>query len=181
MTGVQTCALPISRARALAARFTLARRTRRGARRFRARFNEHGRVLRQAYRAVAEDVHQGRAIPPAAEWLLDNFHLIESEQLEIRRNLPRSYYLELPKLASRESGGAARIYAMAVELINHSDGHLDLDRLTRFVTSYQTLAPLTIGELWAWPSMLRIALRSEERRVGKECRLTCRSRWSPYH
>ena len=23
--------------------------------------------------------------------------------------------------------------------------------------------------------------RSEERRVGKECRLTCRSRWSPYH
>ena len=24
-------------------------------------------------------------------------------------------------------------------------------------------------------------LRSEERRVGKECSVTCRSRWSPYH
>ena len=24
-------------------------------------------------------------------------------------------------------------------------------------------------------------LRSEERRVGKECTMTCRSRWSPYH
>src|SRR3546814_19231208 len=28
---------------------------------------------------------------------------------------------------------------------------------------------------------LRIVLRSEERRVGKECVSTCRSRWSPYH
>ena len=24
-------------------------------------------------------------------------------------------------------------------------------------------------------------VRSEERRVGKECNLSCRSRWSPYH
>jgi len=157
-----------ARARALAARFTLARRTRQGARRFRSRFNENSRILRQAYRAVAEDVHQGRAIPPAAEWLLDNFHLIESEQLEIRRNLPRSYYLELPKLASPEFEGAARVYEMALELIAHSDGHLDLDRLTRFVTSYQTLAPLTIGELWAWPSMLRIALLENLRRIADE-------------
>src|SRR5690348_15834638 len=112
------------RARALAARFTLARRARRGARRFRARFNEHGRVLRQAYRALAQDVHQGRAIPPAAEWLLDTFHLIESEQLEIRRNLPRSYYLELPKLASSEFNGAARIYVMALELIEIGRAHV---------------------------------------------------------
>src|SRR6185295_8729942 len=114
----------------------------------------------------AEDVHRGRAILPAAEWLLDNFHLIESEQLEVRQNLPRSYYLELPKLASREFEGAARTYVMALELIGHSDGHLDLDRLTRFVTSYQTLAPLTIGELWAWPSMLRIALLENLRRTA---------------
>ena len=28
---------------------------------------------------------------------------------------------------------------------------------------------------------LLATLRSEERRVGKECSLTCRSRWSPYH
>src|SRR6185295_9052014 len=116
----------------------------------------------------AEDVHRGRAILPAAEWLLDNFHLIESEQLEVRQNLPRSYYLELPKLASREFEGAARTYVMALELIGHSDGHLDLDRLTRFVTSYQTLAPLTIGELWAWPSMLRIALLANLRRIAEE-------------
>jgi cellobiose phosphorylase len=157
-----------ARARALAARFTLSRRTRSGARRFRSRSNEQYRVIRQAYQAVAEDVHRGRAIVPAAEWLLDNFHLIESQRLEIRRNLPRSYYLELPKLASREFEGAARTYVMALELIGHSDGHLDLDRLVRFVTSFQTLAPLTIGELWAWPSMLRIALLENLRRLADE-------------
>ncbi|HVE38657.1 MAG TPA: glucoamylase family protein [Planctomycetota bacterium] len=156
------------RARALAARFTLARRTRQGARRFRSRLNEQCKVLRQAYQAVAEDVHQGRPILPAAEWLLDNFHLIESQELEVRHNLPRSYYLELPKLASREYGGAARIYIMALELIGHSDGHLNLDRLVRFVASFQTLAPLTIGELWAWPSMLRIALLENLRRLAGE-------------
>jgi cyclic beta-1,2-glucan synthetase len=157
-----------ARARALAARFTLARRTRKGARRFRSRLNEQCKVLRQAYQAVAEDVHQGRAILPAAEWLLDNFHLIESQELEVRHNLPRSYYLELPKLASRDYGGAARIYIMALELIGHSDGHLNLDRLVRFVASFQTLAPLTIGELWAWPSMLRIALLENLRRLADE-------------
>ena len=145
-------------ARGLAARLTLARRTRHGARRFRSRFGEHCRVLRNAYQAVAEDVHQGRAVPPAAEWLLDNFHLIESQQLEVTHNLPRSYYLELPKLASREFAGESRVYVMAMELVGHSDGHLDLDRLTRFLVAYQTLAPLTIGELWAWPSMIRLAL-----------------------
>jgi cyclic beta-1,2-glucan synthetase len=157
-----------ARARALAARFTLARRTRQGARRFRSRLNEQCKVLRQAYQAVAEDVHQGRAILPAAEWLLDNFHLIESQELEVRHNLPRSYYLELPKLASREFEGDARVYVMALELIGHSDGHLTLDRLVRFVASYQTLAPLTIGELWAWPSMLRIALLENLRRLADE-------------
>ena len=26
-----------------------------------------------------------------------------------------------------------------------------------------------------------MSVRSEERRVGKECRIGCRSRWSPYH
>lgn len=155
-----------SRARALAARFTLARRTRQGARRFRSRLNEHGRTLQRAYYMVAEDVHQGRTIPPAAEWLLDNFHLIESQLREVLQNLPNSYYLELPKLASREFAGEARVYIMALELIGHSDAHLDLDRLTRFVVAFQTLAPLTIGELWAWPSMLRIALLEHLHRLA---------------
>ena len=157
-----------ARARQLAALHTLARGRRRGARRFFARFDQNTRVLRTAYAIVAGDVHRGEAIAPAAEWLLDNFHLIDSEAAQFRRNLSRSYYKELPKLASREHEGATRVYAMAVELIRASDGGLDLERLARFVTSYQTLAPLSIGELWAWPSVLRFGLVENLRRLAEE-------------
>jgi cyclic beta-1,2-glucan synthetase len=156
------------RARALAASFTLARDPRRKARPFFARLEDNARVLRAAYRVLAADVHRGEFVPPAAEWLLDNFHLIEGEIRDIRRDLPRQYYLGLPKLAPRELAGIARVYAMALELIRHTDGRLDRPQLVRFVTAYQTVAPLTIGELWAWPSMLKLALIENARRLAVE-------------
>src|SRR5207247_4524854 len=104
------------RARALAVSFTLARDPRRKARPFFSRLEDNARVLRKAYRVLADDVHGGEFVPPAAEWLLDNFHLIEAEIRGIRHDLPRHYYLDLPKLASREMAGLARVYAMALEL-----------------------------------------------------------------
>jgi len=144
------------RARALAARFTVDpdRRAGRGA--F-PRFENNARFLREAYRALADSAHRGEFVAPAAEWLLDNFHLAAGEIREIRQNLPRGYYRELPKLASREFMGEARIYALAVELIRHSDSRLEYDQLVRFLEGFQAVAPLTIGELWAWPSMLKLA------------------------
>jgi cyclic beta-1,2-glucan synthetase len=155
-------------AKGLAASFTLTRNPRRRARRFFPRLQNNARVLREAYRIMADDVHRGEAVSPAAEWLLDNFHLIETEIQGILHTLPRQYYLELPKLASRDLAGTARIYAMAVELIRHSDGRLDHHRLTRFIVAYQTVAPLTIGELWAWPSMLKLALIENLRRLAED-------------
>jgi cyclic beta-1,2-glucan synthetase len=125
-------------------------------------------VLRAAYLSMAEDVHRGDFVTPAAEWLLDNYHLVASEIRDVRQNLPRGYYRELPKLAARGSAGAARVYAMAVELIRHSDSRLDRQQLLRFLNSYQTVAPLTIGELWAWPSMLKLGLFENLRRLAEE-------------
>jgi cyclic beta-1,2-glucan synthetase len=145
------------RARALAAGFTLSRTPERGPPRLLHRLTDHTRVLRQAYRVLAGDVRNGAPIAPAAEWLLDNFHLLEGEMREIRHHLPSRYYRELPKLATRELAGTARIYAMAVELLRYSDARLDEHRLARFIHAFQTVAPLTIGELWAWPSMLKLA------------------------
>ncbi|HZN58390.1 MAG TPA: carbohydrate-binding protein, partial [Planctomycetota bacterium] len=156
------------RARALAAGFTLARNPRRGPTRLLRRLSDHARVLRQAYRILAGDVRRGEPIAPAAEWLLDNFHLVEGEIREIRHHLPTRYYRELPKLATRELAGTARVYAMAVELLRYSDARLDARRLNRFVYAYQTVAPLTIGELWAWPSMLKLALIEHLRRLSEE-------------
>jgi cyclic beta-1,2-glucan synthetase len=156
------------RAKALAARFTIDPSPRRRSRSVFRRFDDNARVLRDTYRSLAEEVHEGEFITPAAEWLLDNFHLVASEIRDIHHNLPRGYYRELPKLALRELSGHARVYAMAVELIRHSDSRLDRQKLLRFVRSYQTVAPLTIGELWAWPSMLKLALLENLRRLADE-------------
>ncbi|HET7826081.1 MAG TPA: glucoamylase family protein, partial [Anaeromyxobacter sp.] len=155
------------RARSLAARFTVDP-SRRAARSVFQRFDDNVRLLREAYRTLAGDVHRGEFVTAAAEWLLDNFHLVASEAGDVRQNLPRGYYRELPKLAAREQAGNARVYALAVELIRHSDSRLDRAQLVRWLDAFQTVAPLTIGELWAWPSMLKLALVENLRRLADE-------------
>ncbi len=155
------------RARSLAARFTVGP-SRRVARSVFPRFDDNVRVLRDAYRTLAGDVHRGEFVTAAAEWLLDNYHLVASEIRDVRQNLPRGYYRELPKLAAREQAGNARVYALAVELIRHSDSRLDRPQLVRWLEAFQAVAPLTIGELWAWPSMLKLALVENLRRLADE-------------
>jgi cyclic beta-1,2-glucan synthetase len=156
------------RALALAAAFTVDPDPRHRARDTFPRFNDNVRVLRAAYRTLADDVRTGQFVGPASEWLLDNFHLVAAEISDIRRNLPRTFSRTLPALASRAHFGHARVYAMAVELIRHSDGRLDLRQMAQFLNSYQRVAPLTIGELWAWPSMLKLALIENLRRLADE-------------
>ena len=156
------------RALALAASLTVDPDPRRRARDTFPRFEDNVRVLRAAYRTLADDVRTEQFLPPAADWFLDNFHLITAEITDIRRNLPRSYYRTLPALASREHAGQARVYAIAVELIRHSDSRLTRQQLIQFLKSYQRVAPLTIGELWAWPSMLKLALIENLRRLVDE-------------
>ena len=113
-------------------------------------------------------MRHGVFVTPATEWFLDNFHLIASEIVEIRQHLPRRYYRQLPALVTRNHSGEARAYAVAVELLRYSDSRLDLPQLTHFLNSYQRVAPLTIGELWAWPSMLKLALIENLRRLTDE-------------
>ena len=156
------------RALALAASFTIDPSPRRRARNIFPRFDDNARVLRDAYRTLADDVRTGQFVTAAAEWLLDNFHLVTAEIRDIRQHLPGSYYRQLPTLASREHAGHTRIYAMAVELVRHSDSRIDRQQLAVFVNSYQRVAPLTIGELWAWPSMLKLALIENLRRLASE-------------
>jgi len=156
------------RALALAASLTIDPNPNRRAKNNIPRFNDNVRQLRVAYRTLADDVRNGRFVVSAAEWLLDNFHLIASEISDIRRDLPRTYSRTLPALAGREHAGQARVYAIALEVIRHSDSRLDRQQLIQFLNSYQQIAPLTIGELWAWPSMLKLALVENLRRLADE-------------
>ncbi|MGZ8261175.1 MAG: hypothetical protein ACXWUL_11635, partial [Caldimonas sp.] len=158
----------MERALGRAAGLTVDPSGRRRARSIYPRLTDNARVLRHAYRTLAHDVRAGAFVTPATEWFLDNFHLISSELVEIRENLPRRYYRQLPALATREEAGEARIYAMAVALLRHTDSRLDLPQLTLFLNSYQRVAPLSLGELWAWPSMLKLALIENLRRLADE-------------
>ena len=151
------------RAKTLAAVFTLTRDSRKGRHDVLQRLDENLAYLDQAYRMLADDVRRGDVVDPAVEWLLDNFHLLDRRRARCGTTCRWRYYRKLPKLAAREFSGRARIYAMALELIRHGDGRLDLERLTRFILAYQTVAPLTLGELWAWPIMLKLALLENSR------------------
>ncbi|HWS02439.1 MAG TPA: cyclic beta 1-2 glucan synthetase, partial [Gammaproteobacteria bacterium] len=130
------------------------------------RLTDNARVLLAAYDVVTTAATPGQRIVPAEAWLLDNFYLIEQQITQARLHLPRGYSRQLPRLADGPSAGFPRIYDLALELISHMDGRVDSDNATQFVAAYQTVAPLKMGELWAFPIMLQLALVENLRRVG---------------
>jgi len=110
-------------------------------------------------------VDPSRRITPAAEWLLDNFYLIEEQIQMARRHLPRGYSRELPRLLNGPSAGLPRVYDIVLELISHVDAQIDAGPLSAFVAAYQTVVSLKLGELWAIPIMLRLGLIENLQRV----------------
>jgi len=138
--------------------------TQRAANRLLARLGENEQILR-AYNRATQAVNQTRRVTHAAEWLLDNFYLIEEQIQMARRHLPRGYSRELPRLLGGDSGGLPRVYDLVLELISHVDAQIDAEPLRAFIAAYQTVSPLKLGELWAIPIMLRLALIENLRRV----------------
>src|SRR5579859_4973294 len=128
------------------------------------RVDDNGRVLREANRAIAEAVREEHWITPAAEWLVDNFFIVDEQLREIRDDLPFGFYRELPKLADGPLAGYPRVYGIAWAFVAHTDSRIDPDLLRRFVRAYQRVQPLTIGELWAVAITLRVVLVENLRR-----------------
>src|SRR5205085_1177000 len=96
------------------------------------RLDQNEKVLRAFNRATLA-VDQSRRVTPAAEWLLDNFYLIEDQIQLARRHLPEQYSRELPRLANGPSAGFLRVYDIVLELIAHVDAQIDADSLSAFV------------------------------------------------
>ena len=128
------------------------------------RLRENEGVLLEAYRGIAQAADEGRTITPAAEWLLDNYHLVEQQVREVRADLPPGYYRQLPKLTEGPLVGYPRVFGMVWAFVAHTDSRFDPEALTRFVRAYQNVQPLTIGELWAVAISLRIVLVENLRR-----------------
>jgi len=130
------------------------------------RLSDNEAVLLETHALITQAVEGKRPIAPASEWLLDNFYLIRKQIRLTRQHLPKGYSRELPRLLEGPSRDYPRVYDIALELIMHSDGRVDTENLTRFVEAYQGISTLDLGELWAIPIMLRLALIENLRRVA---------------
>ena len=131
------------------------------------RLRDNEAVLLEAYRTIGSAAGEGRATTPAAEWLLDNYHVVEDQIREIRDDLPPGYYRQLPKLADGPFAGYPRVFGLSWAFVAHTDSRFDPDMLCRFVRAYQRVQPLTIGELWAVAVTLRIVLVENLRRAAQ--------------
>ena len=128
---------------------------------------DNGRVLLDSYRATAQAIREERPITPAAEWLVDNYHIVDEQLREIHDDLPSGYYRELPKLAEGHLQGYPRVFGLAWAFVAHTDSRFDPEMLRRFVRAYQRVQPLTIGELWAVAITLRVVLVENLRRLAE--------------
>jgi cyclic beta-1,2-glucan synthetase len=128
---------------------------------------DNGRILVEAYQTIARTIRDEKAITPADEWFVDNFHIVDEQLREIIDDLPPGYYRQLPKLASGHLRNYPRVYGVAWAFVAHTDSRFDPDMLRRFVRAYQHVQPLTIGELWAVAISLRVVLVENLRRLAE--------------
>ncbi len=130
------------------------------------RLEDNERTLLEVRNLLVESLRADKTITPASEWLLDNFYLVEEQVVIARKHLPKGYSEALPYLAEGMSAGMPRVYDIVLEIIAHSDGRVDVNSLSSFIASYQSETTLTLGELWAIPIMLRLAVIENLRRIA---------------
>ncbi len=130
------------------------------------RLAENEKILLEVHALLTSEVRENNRIAPAGEWLLDNFYLVEEQVYTGKKHLPKGYSRGLPQLAKGKSAGLPRVYDLAVEIISHSDGYVDIGSLMGFIKAYQATTFLKLGELWAMPIMLRLALIENLRRLA---------------
>ena len=138
-----------------------------GAATFFPRLQDNIRMLREAHAYIGMHASTGYDISPAAEWLLDNFHLIEAQLKEIHEGLPYSYFRSLPVLVDEPLAGLPRVYGVAWAFVAHTDGAFDEDLLVQFLNAYQETRELTLSEMWALPTTLRVVLVENLRRLAE--------------
>jgi cellobiose phosphorylase len=130
------------------------------------RLDETQRLLESIRDTLGEAVERGADVSPAGDWLLDNFYVVQEHIREIREGMPKGYYRELPKLAAGTLAGYPRVYEIAIGLIAHTEGHVEFANIESFVREFQRAVTLTTGELWAMPTMLRLGLVENIRRMS---------------
>ena len=131
------------------------------------RLADNAEVLLRVYRNICDTVARGKNVTPAAEWLMDNYHLVEQQIRQTRSDLPAGFYRQLPKLSDGPLSGQPRIFGTLWAYVAHTDSRFDEASLTNFINAYQAITPFTIGELWAGSISLRLVLIENLRRISE--------------
>jgi cyclic beta-1,2-glucan synthetase len=129
------------------------------------RLGDSERVIGRCHQLLLAAQEAGSRLASSAQWLLDNHWLIEEQVQLARRHFPPGYSRQLPRVASGAAAGVPRIHDIILEFVVHVDGRVDEEALARYLCAYQEVTPLTLGELWSVPIMLRLALVESLRRV----------------
>lgn len=133
---------------------------------FHARVADDSTRILEVYRAVNAAQLKGDAVTPAAQWLLDNHYVVEEAIFQVKRDLPRRFYKELPTMEIGQGARVPRVLAIAWVYVAHCDSTVSQQSLKAIVDGYQSVQPLLIGELWALPSLLRFVLAENLRRLA---------------
>ena len=131
------------------------------------RLQDNIRVLREAHAYIALQESAGHHVSPAGDWLMDNFSVVMAQVKEIHDGLPRRYFRDLPVLVEAHLEGLPRVYGVAWAFVAHTDSAFDESLLAHFLNAYQETRELTLGELWALPTTLRVVLIENLRRLSE--------------
>ncbi len=136
------------------------------------KLNENYDFILSVYKDLNDDIQNKRPVPASAEWLLDNFYIIEEQVKGLRQDLNKKTYLQLPVLKNGELKGQARIFAIAVELVSHTDGKIDEKIISDYIKAYQSRNILLDREIWAIPIVIRLALLERIRYLSEKIKTT---------
>ena len=110
--------------------------------------------FKECYEYFDETTQAQVSTSQTAEWMLDNFYVVEQAIRQVQEDLPRDYYRRLPKTQEDWT----RIYIIALANTQQENTRLDLEQIKNFLQIFQEVTPLTTGEIWALPLMLRLAV-----------------------
>ncbi len=138
-----------------------------GAGQFFPRLDDNVAMLQQTRRLLEKRHRDFRHLGAAGKWLLDNAALIDEQTHQVRRGLPRNFFRLLPRLRDEPLAGLPRIYGVAWAWVAHTDGGFDTGLLAAYLRAYQEERPLSLAELWALPTTLRVVLVENLRRLAE--------------
>ena len=136
------------------------------------RLAENYNFILSVYNDLSSDIQLNEQFSPVSEWLLDNFYFVEELVKDLQRGLSKKTFSKLPDLRGGDFKNYPRIFALIMELVNHTDGKINEEDLLKYVRVYQEENVLYDREIWAIPVVMKIALIENIRHISEDIQAT---------